>query len=104
MSQLGLDSLRNFVVDEIKIMTLDCAQTFFKQDDKNGSREPLANKNFQVHRVGVELENSPHSEKSHKVSMSRLSYKCGMAKLSHSKSDSRGAKKLPLCLVCSSPE
>ena len=51
MSQPGFDSLRDFVVPEIKIMTSHCAQTFFKQDDKDGSSDPLANKNFQVHRV-----------------------------------------------------
>ena len=64
---------------EIKITTSDCAQTFFKQDDKNGSRDPLANKNFQLHQVGVELENSLHWKKSPKVLMAQPSVGCGMA-------------------------
>ena len=53
MSQPGFDSIRDFVVHEIKIMTSDCAPTFFKQDDKGGSCDPLANKNFQVYCVGA---------------------------------------------------
>ena len=36
--------------------------------------------------------------------MSRPSDRCGMAKPSHSKSDSRGTKNLPLCFACSSLE
>ena len=54
--------------------------------------------------MGVEFENSPHSEKSHEVSMSRPSKRSGTAKTFHSESNSRGAKNLPLCFVCSSPE
>ena len=44
---------------EINIITLACAKAFFKQDNENGSRESWANKNFQVHRVDVELKDGP---------------------------------------------
>ena len=35
----GFDSLRDFVVHELNIMTSDYAQAFFKSDEKDGSRE-----------------------------------------------------------------
>ena len=60
-------------MDEVRTMTSDCAEMFFKQDDIDRSRDPLVNKNFQVHRVGVVPENSSHSKKFPEVSMSRPS-------------------------------
>jgi len=39
MNRPGFESLRKFVVHELNIMTSDYAQTFFKQDDKEKSRD-----------------------------------------------------------------
>ena len=39
LNRPGLESLRRFVVEELSIMTSDYAQTFFKSDDKEMSRE-----------------------------------------------------------------
>ena len=58
LSQSGFELLHNFVVQETNIMISDCPQPLFKQDNKDRSRESLANKNFLVHGVSVELEKS----------------------------------------------
>ena len=48
----GFDSLRDFVVNELNTMTSDYAQTFFKSDEKDGSRDTTGGtKNVKVRQV-----------------------------------------------------
>ena len=58
LSEPGFDSLREFDVHEISIMTSEYAQAFFKQDEKDGSREASAgSKDYRVRQVVVRTEN-----------------------------------------------
>ena len=64
MSEPGFESLREFVVHEIKMMTSECAQAFFKQDEKDGSCETLTgSKDYRVRQVAVGMENDSRGEK-----------------------------------------
>ena len=44
----GFDSLRDFIVHELNVMTSDYAQTFFKNDEKDKTREPNSGRGNQV--------------------------------------------------------
>ena len=65
MSEPEFESLREFVVHEIKMMTSECAQAFFKQDEKDGSRETsTGSKDYRVRQVVVGMENNSRGENS----------------------------------------
>ena len=60
LSEPGFDSLREFVVHKISMMTSEYAQAFFRQDEKDGSREASAgSKDYRVRQVVVGTENEP---------------------------------------------
>ena len=54
LNQPSFDSLRNFVVHEIGVMTSDYAQAFFKSDEREVAREPSGAKTFRVRQVTVD--------------------------------------------------
>ena len=54
LNQPSFDSLRNFVVHEIGVMTSDYAQAFFKSDEREVAREPSGAKTFRVRQVAVD--------------------------------------------------
>ena len=54
LNQPSFDSLRNFVVHEIDVMTSDYAQAFFKSDEREVAREPSGAKTFRVRQVAVD--------------------------------------------------
>ena len=56
LSHPGLDSLRDFVVNEIKTMSSDYAQAFFGSDVKEV--KTLRSKNYNVHQVNVDTESN----------------------------------------------
>ena len=58
----SFDSLRKFVVQEIKMSTSDYALTFFKSEDKEKSREtPAGRGEYRVHQMAVKGTNSAQS-------------------------------------------
>ena len=56
LSHRGFDSLRDFVVNEIKTMSSDYAQAFFGSDVKEV--KTLRSKNYNVHQVNVDTESN----------------------------------------------
>ena len=65
LSRLWFDSLRDFVVYEIKLMTLDCAQAIFKSyyADKE-AQSSSRSKGYRVHQVTVGSGNDQKSIRS----------------------------------------
>ena len=62
LNQPGFDSLRKFVANELSIITSEYAQTFFKSNEKEKSRDP-APARLRVRQVGVEImEQSSNDE------------------------------------------
>ena len=58
LSEPGFDSLREFVIHEISMMTAEYAQAFFKQDEKDGFPEASArSKDYRIRQVVFETEN-----------------------------------------------
>ena len=54
LNRSGFDSFRKFIVNELSIMTSEYAQTFFKSNDKEKSRDPAPG-SLRVRQVGVEM-------------------------------------------------
>ena len=54
LNRPGFDSLRKFIVNELSIMMSEYAQTFFKSNDKEKSRDPAPG-SLCVRQVGVEM-------------------------------------------------
>ena len=62
MSRSWFDSLLDFVVHEIKLMTSDYAQAFFKTDSKDKEEQCSSrSKGYRVHQVTVGSENDQKS-------------------------------------------
>ena len=98
MSRSGFDSLQVFVVHEIKLMTSDYAQAFFKTDSKDKKAQSSSSSNgYQVYQVTVGSENDQKSTGS-ALANNRSD---GGKKLTSSKRFK--AKPLPNCFVCALP-
>ena len=55
LNQPSFESLRKFVVHEINVTTSDYAQTFFKSEDKEKSREPQSGRSeYRVRQVALD--------------------------------------------------
>ena len=64
MSHPGFESLRDFVVHEINMMTSECAQAFFK-DEKEGTREQSSGaRDYRVRQVAVDVEDGTEDTRS----------------------------------------
>ena len=57
LSRPGFDSLQNFVVHEIKMMTSDYAQAFFRSDNKEGQTSSRS-KGYRVRQAAVSADNT----------------------------------------------
>ena len=57
LSRPGFDSLREFVVHEIRMMTSDYAQAFFRSDNKEGQTSSRS-KGYRVRQVTVSADNT----------------------------------------------
>ena len=102
MSEPGFESLREFVVHEIKMMTSECAQAFFKQDEKDGSRETsTGSKDCRVREVVVGMKNDSRGENSCGVYSCVPGTGCGPDGSGEGTRGRTDRSKLPpVCFVC----
>ena len=98
LNQPGFDSLRNFIVHELEVMTSDYAQTFFKSDEKEKTRE-LNNGRYnqvRVRQVTVKTNNEtqelPHKKEPASTTKSLSSF-----------GRPTNNKPPPACFVCNEP-
>ena len=62
LNQPSFELLRKFVVHEINVTTSDCAQAFFKSEDKKKSREPQSGRSeFRVRQVALDSGVGAHN-------------------------------------------
>ena len=108
LNRPGFNSLRKFIVNELSIMTSEYAQTFFKSNDKEKSRDPVPG-SLRVRHLGVEtVERSGDGERPDKQGnsskrWSKVSVKsppncflCANEKLKHFLGDYAKFKKLSI--------
>ena len=98
-SHPGFDSLRDFVVHEIKLMTSDYAQAFFKTDSKDKEGQSSSrSKGYRVHQVTVGSGNDQKGTGSAPAT-NRLDK--GKKLFSNKRFKD---KPLPNCFVCARPD
>ena len=93
LSRPGFDSLREFVVHEIRMMTSDYAQAFFRSDNKEGQASSRS-KGYRVRQVTVSADNTRdngHGKTEIKATGEKLLSYCNRRSTD---------KPLPACFVC----
>ena len=102
LNQPSFESLRKSVVHEIKMTTSDYAQAFFKSDERDKLRDPVASRGeFRVRQVGV-VPDSGSQSKSAADFYSGASGNGRAQATSESKRETAlPNKQPPICFVCS---
>ena len=107
MRHPGFESLRDFVVHEIDMMTSECAQAFFK-DEKEGTREQSSGaKVYRVRQVAVDVEDGTQDTRSSETHLSTSHARPATNKAVRTFRGRRlASKEKPpsKCFVCSQPE
>ena len=104
LSSPGLDSLRDFVVHEIKMMTSDYAQTFFKNENKD-AQSSSRTKGYRVRQVTVGSESADQNKGT--LTTPSGQWNKDKAKIVGEKSSNSNRTRdnfLPTCFVCNQPE
>ena len=99
LNQPSFESLRKFVVHEIKVTTSDYAQAFFKSEDKEKLREPPGGRSeFRVRQVALDSGVGAHNGSAESRGSAAA---CGRGALTdHNRGTKKASGSPPICFVC----
>ena len=107
MSHPGFESLRDFVVHEIDLMTSECAQAFFKDEKEGTCEQSSGSRDYRVRQVAVDVEGGTQDTSSSESHLSTLHARPATSKAVRTLCGRRRASKEkppPQCFVCSHPK